>query len=97
MTKTIEVEIFGQRFSINGDADESYVQKLAQIVDKHMKHIAQGTKTITPHKLAVLAAINIAHELLESEKKRQQGEADVERRMVTLMQSIEEQMPSSVR
>ena len=93
MTKTIEVEIFGQRFSINGDADESYVQRLAQIV----KHIAQGTKSVTPHKLAVLAAINSAHELFESEKKRQQGEADVERRMVTLMQSIEEQMPSSVR
>lgn len=97
MTKTIEVEIFGQRFSINGDADETYVQKLAQVVDKHMKSIAEGTKTLTPHKLAVLAAINIAHELLESEKRRQQGEADVERRMVTLMQSIEEQMPSVVR
>jgi cell division protein ZapA len=97
LTKTIEVEIFGQRFPINGDADESYVHGLAQLVDKHMKHIAQGTKSITPYKLAVLAAINIAHELFESEKKRQQDEADVERRMVTLMQSIEDQIPSSVR
>jgi cell division protein ZapA len=61
-----------------------------------MKHLAEGMKTATPSKLAVLTAINLAHQLFESEKKRAQGEADVDRRMVNLMQSIEEQMPTSL-
>jgi cell division protein ZapA len=52
-------------------------------------------KTATPHKLAVLAALNIAHELRECEKKIQQMEADMERRMLVLMESIDEQVPSS--
>jgi cell division protein ZapA len=95
LTKTIEVEIYGQQFSINGAAEDAYVRKLAEVVDKHMKQVAQGMKTATPHKLAVLAALNIAHELCECEKKIQQMEADMERRMLSLMESIEEQMPSS--
>ena len=96
MTKTIDVEIYGQRYSIRGDADDAYVRRLAHFVDDHMKHLAEGMNTATPSKLAVLTAINLAHQLFESDKKRAPGEADVERRMVTLMESIEEQMPTSL-
>lgn len=97
MTKTIEVEIYGQRFSVNGAAEDGdgYVHKLAEMVDKHMKQVAQGMKTATPHKIAVLAALNIAHELCESEKKIRQLQADMERRMSLLMESIEEQVSST--
>jgi cell division protein ZapA len=96
LTKSIDVEIYGQRYSIRGEADEAYIRRLAHYVDDHMKHLAEGMKTATPSQLAVLTAINLAHQLFESEKKRAQGEADVERRMVTLMESIEEQMPTSL-
>jgi cell division protein ZapA len=34
--------------------------------------------------------------LFELERKRAQGEADVERRMKSLMESIEEQVPTSL-
>jgi cell division protein ZapA len=97
LTKMIDVEIYGQRYSICGEAEEAYVRRLAHFVDDHMKHLAEGMKTATPSKLAVLTAINLAHQFFESEKKRTQGEADVDRRMVTLMESIEEQMPTLFR
>ena len=96
MTKTIDVDIYGQRYSIRGEADDAYIRRLAHLVDDHMRHLAEGMKTATPSKLAVLTAINLAHQLFESEKKRTQGEADVDRRMVTLMESIEEQVPTSL-
>lgn len=96
MNKTIDVEIYGQRYAIRGEADDAYIRRLAHFVDDHMKHLADGMKTTTPSKLAVLTAINLAHQLFESERKRTQGEADVERRMVTLMESIEEQVPMSL-
>jgi cell division protein ZapA len=94
LTKTIDVEIYGQRYSITGEADESYVKTLADVVDTHMKHVAAGLRSATPAKLAVLAAINIAHELMESERKSRQGEADADRRMASLMESIDQQIPS---
>jgi cell division protein ZapA len=93
----IDVEIYGQQYSICGEAEEAYIRRLAHFVDDHMKHLAEGMKTATPSKLAVLTAINLAHQFFESEKKRTQGEADVDRRMVTLMESIEEQMPTLFR
>jgi cell division protein ZapA len=96
LTKTIDVEIYGQRYSIRGQAEDAYIRRLASFVDDHMKRLAEGMKTATPSKLAVLTAVNLAHQLFEAEKKRAQGEADVERRMVNLMESIEEQMPTSL-
>jgi cell division protein ZapA len=96
LTKTIDVEIYGQRYAIRGDADDAYVRRLAHLVDDQMRNLAEGMKTATPSKLAVLTAINLAHQLFESERKRVQGEDDVERRMATLMDSIEEQMPTSL-
>jgi len=96
LIKTIEVEIYGQRYAIRGDADDVYIRRLAHFVEDHMKRLAEGMKTATPAKLAVLAAINLAHQLFEAEKKRAQGEADVDRRMETLMESIEEEIPTSL-
>ena len=95
MTKTIEVEICGQRYAIKGEADEEYVKRLAAHVDEQMRNLAQGMKTATMSKLAVLAAINITHQLFQAERVREQGEADMERRAVTLMESIEEQLQAA--
>lgn len=94
MTKTIEVEIYGQKYTLNGDADDDYVKGVAHYVDDHIRQLAQGMKTTTLSKLAVLAAINIAHQLFQAEKSQEQREADVERRTLSLMESIEEQLPA---
>jgi cell division protein ZapA len=96
LTKTIDVEIYGQRYAISGDADEGYIRRLAHFIDDQMRRVAEGMNTTTPSRLAVLTALNLAHQMFELEKKRAQGEADVERRMMSLMASIEEQVPTSL-
>lgn len=92
MTKTCEIEIYGQRYTIKGEADEDYIKRLAAYVDAQMRALSQGMKTATFAKLAILAAINITHEFLQSEAQRERGEADVERKALSLMASIEEQL-----
>ena len=96
MTKTINVEIYGQHYTVSGDADEEYIRRLANFIDDQMRRVAEGMNTTTPSRLAVLTALNLAHQLFELEKKRVQGEADVERRMMSLMASIEEEVPTSL-
>lgn len=95
MTRGIDVEIYGQQYTIKGEADDQYVKKLAAFVDEHMRQVGKGMKTATLSKLAVLAAINIAHELFQAERLRQKEEADVERRVLSLLDTIEEQVPAS--
>ena len=94
LTKTIDVEIYGQRYTVNGEADESYVKQRADIVDKQMNQVAASMRSATPAKLAVLAAFNLAHELMESERRFRQDEAAADRRVASLMESIDQQMPS---
>ena len=88
----IEVDVFGQRLSLQGNADENYVQELAQYVEGQMNTIAGNLTTSTPTKVAILAAINIADQLFTQESHRQAGEAEVERRAVGLLECIDKQI-----
>ena len=74
MTAAIKVQIFGQTYTIRGELDERYVQKLAAYVDEKMGAIADATTTIDTQKAAVLAALAIADELHTARKERGEQE-----------------------
>jgi len=61
MSAPVKVQIFGQIYSIRGELEEKYVQKLAKFVDEKMH--AEATGIVETQKLAVLAALAIADEL----------------------------------
>ena len=92
----IEVDVFGQRLSHQGNANESYVQQLAQYVEGQMNTIAGSLVTSTPTKVAILAAINIADQLFTQESRRQAEEAEVERRATGLIECINKQIETDL-
>ena len=63
MSNRIKVEIYGQSYTMSGDLDEAYVQKLARYVDEKMRAVAEATQTVDSVRVAVLAAMAIADEL----------------------------------
>src|SRR6267142_2399399 len=70
----VKVQIFGQIYTVRGELDERYVQKLAAYVDEKMSAIADVTATIDTQKVAVLAALAIADELHTTRKDRTEEE-----------------------
>ena len=92
MTKTIEIEVYGLRFSLQGEADESYFHELAQYVDGQMRRQSNNTTSGTPTKLAILAAINIADELFQQQRRPQIKEAEIERRAQEILERIDQQL-----
>jgi cell division protein ZapA len=74
MSAPVKVEIFGQTYSIQGDLDQAYVQKLARYVDEKMNAIADVTRTVDTQKVAVLAALAIADELHGMQRDRSDRE-----------------------
>src|SRR5216684_2563652 len=70
MSGPVKVQIFGQVYSIQGELDVKYVQKLAKYVDEKMHDIADVTKTVDTQKVAVLAALAIADELHSMQRDR---------------------------
>ena len=69
MAGPTKVENFGQVYSIQGELDAAYMQKLAKYVDEKMHVIARGTATVDTQKVAVLAALSIADELHSSQRE----------------------------
>src|SRR6266566_2733305 len=63
MSNRVKVEIYGQAYTMAGDLDEDYVQKLARYVDEKMSAVAAATQTVDSVRVAVLAAMAIADEL----------------------------------
>lgn len=74
MSGPVKVQILGQTYTIHGELDPAYVQKLAAYVDSKMQAIADATKTIDTQKVAVLAALSIADELHTNQRERGEEE-----------------------
>jgi cell division protein ZapA len=68
MSSPVKVQIFGQTYTIHGELDRDYVQKLATFVDEKMRAISDATSTVDTHKIAVLAALSIADELHSTQR-----------------------------
>ncbi len=92
MAKTIEVEVFGHRFSLQGEGDEAYFHELAEYVDGQMRTLATQTRTSTPTKLAILAAINITDQLFRQQRQENSGASEMERRAEMLVEVIDEHL-----
>ena len=61
--KNIQVQIFDKTYTLQGDLDSAYVEKLAQTVDSRMRALAQASGSVDSGRLAVLAALHLADEL----------------------------------
>ena len=66
----IEVEVFGQKHTIIGQGEPSYIRGVAQYVDQAMVELARNMRTATAAQLATLVAINFADELFRLRKER---------------------------
>jgi len=67
----IKVEIFGTEYRIKGDANADYIKQVAGLVDERMRQIADASMTGSVAKIAILAAVNIADELLKERLARE--------------------------
>tara|TARA_B100001971_G_scaffold214724_1_gene253870 strand:+ start:386 stop:688 length:303 start_codon:yes stop_codon:yes gene_type:complete len=66
----VEVEVFGQKHTVIGDGEPSYIKELAQYVDQAMVRLAGNMRRETAARLATLVAINCADELFRLRKER---------------------------
>ena len=62
----ITIQILGQNYTIKTPADEAYIKKVAMYVEDKMKELKDSGMDSNQHlKIAVLACMNIADELLQ--------------------------------
>jgi cell division protein ZapA len=90
VSQAFEIEVYGHRYTIRGDAEESYVRELTRQVDEQMRTLAGKMKHATTLQLAVLTALNLANELHQAMKQQHDHAEDLNRRAAGLIESIQE-------
>lgn len=88
-TTTTDVEIFGSTYHVRGDKDPELFQELAAVVDGKMREIAQQVSTVDTAKIAILAALNIADELMQCRKQQEGERVEIQDRVARLAERLE--------
>lgn len=94
-SKVVKVVIFGEEYPVRGYADEDYILRVAEYVDKKMREIALSSKNRSPNKIAVLTALNLADELLEI---KEGGKSDLEKfedKAKNILDILDSSLPTS--
>jgi cell division protein ZapA len=92
MSGRVDVEIFGKVYTVRGDKDPDYVRRVAEFVDRKMREIAQVTDTVSTSRIAILACLNVADELMTMLEESE----EVKTRMKKLTRQIEENLDREV-
>ncbi len=78
--KRVTITIMGEEHTIRGSASPRHLKKVAEYVDHIMHKVAKTNPQMSRHKIAILACINLADELIRLKtrkgKKTQQKEND---------------------
>ncbi len=67
MEQKIIVEIFGETYTLKTDQDPEYLKKLASVVDKEMRAVAQRGN-LSGARVGALAALKLADEYFQIKK-----------------------------
>ena len=85
------VRILGEDYTVKSDADTAYVAEVASIVDERMRELYNSpARPRSKTKLAILAAINIADELLQHRQLVEPGNKELEIRTRQLIELLDE-------
>jgi cell division protein ZapA len=77
--RSVSVRIRGKEFRVLTEGDEESLQRVAGLVDQTMARVERHTGAVDTMDVAMLAALNLARELLELRDVGGQGGADADR------------------
>ena len=89
--KVLKVKILGQDYVIRSSAGQKYLNEVSAYVNEKMEEImASGIDDSQQLRIAVLAAMNITDELFNSRQSSGTEDSEVEEKISTLIELIEE-------
>lgn len=88
--KSVDVEIMGRDFTVScTDEERQGLLDAVNYLDNKMREIRDGGKVVGLERIAIMAALNLSHELLNA----QSGDIDIgdcKRRINTMQNQIDE-------
>jgi cell division protein ZapA len=76
MSNVITIKVLDRDYTVGCPADQApSLQAAAKLLDKQMRDIQGDNKTVSLDRIAVLAALNIAHDLQIMKSSREKSDA----------------------
>ena len=89
-TLPVTVNILDKEYRISCPAEErESLLESAAFLDSQMREIRQGGRVIGTERIAVMAALNIANDLLSIQKSKDDNNLTITRRIQSLQEKIE--------
>jgi cell division protein ZapA len=92
----VKVSIYGQAYTINGDAPRDYILQLADYLNRKMEEVGAHSSDINPAQVAILAALNVADEYFQLKKLKTGVDSEVERRTMALISMLDEGLTGDI-
>ena len=91
----VAVRILDKEYRVSCAPDEQAgLRESARMLDQRMREIRQSGRVIGVDRIAVMAALNIAYELIKIQHNQVQGEQDLDRRLRDLQDRLGDALAS---
>ena len=93
MKPNVQIEIAGASYRKSPDADEAYLQRLADIVNERVEALGpKAARAATPAQLLAVVALSLAEDLDASERRREGLEARTREVVDTAIRRIDQRL-----
>lgn len=87
--RVVDLELFGQRFTVNTDTDAERVRDIVDFVNRRLETIRDASRRVQTDQIALLAALNIAEELFSERDRRRSLKRSVRDRSMRLLDALD--------
>ena len=84
-----KIQIYGKTYSLKSSYDQMSMEEVAAYVDAKMRELAAVLSKTSSADLAVLAALNIAQELIELQKQNDVNDKSHEEKIGRMIEALE--------
>lgn len=88
-SEQVTLRVYGEAYTLRTEEDPAYVEEVAGYVDARMREVAASGKVVVTARIAVLAAMHIADELLRLRREVERSRAETDGRIAALAARLE--------
>jgi cell division protein ZapA len=87
-----KIQIYGKTYSLKSSSDQVSTEEVAAYVDAKMRELAEVRSKTSSADLAVLAALNIAQELMELQNQTEVNDKTRDEKIGRMLEALEEEI-----
>ena len=89
---TVKIHVYGKEYTIKSPENPEVTTEYAGYIDKLMKEIARKTGSLDMNRIAILALLQVTHELYALRRRVERENLEFDRKMDELGKEIEAYM-----